>query len=105
MASANSSIAGGGIGGGGSSSHAGSNSSLKPIQGGGSLSGNENLKSRQPLPPGRIVRTQSDNVSYGTHQKDYYVIQSVDISGWRIHKDEHGKTYAAYVVVVTMKSG
>jgi hypothetical protein len=66
---------------------------------------NSSRITRQPLPQGRITRTQSDNVSYGSHEKDYYEIQSVDISSYRIHKDDHGKTYAAYLIVVMMKSG
>lgn len=72
---------------------------------GGAVKPADGLNRRQALPQGRITRTQSDNVSYGTHQKEYYEIGSVDISTWRIHKDENGKAYAAYVIIVTMKSG
>ena len=65
----------------------------------------ENLGRRQQQPSNRIMRTQSDNVAYGQHQKDMYEIASVDISNVRVTKDESGKSFAVYLVSVVMKTG
>ena len=65
----------------------------------------ENLGRRQNIPVGRVLRTQSDNVSYASLQKDFFEIESVDIPSYRLKRDQTGKSYCVYAIAVVMKSG
>lgn len=68
----------------------------------------ENLARRQQVPTSRTHRAASDtqgDISYVPWAKDRFEIASIDISGWKLKKDETNKKYAAYNVKVVMKSG
>ncbi len=66
----------------------------------------ESPRRQEFLSSPRISRTQSDNVSRLTGQReDCFEIRSVALAGWRLKRSQQGKIYASYIVKVVIKTG